>query len=223
LILLVILSSLITACATRNTPKYGWGNYNTDLYKYYAHTITQEDLARNLQVSIQQCEANGKVVPPGLYGEYGYLLYETGHYGEAVGFFQKEHDKWPESRVVMAKMIRNCNAKMTGHKDPKSPSDIEAAQQGTTPPTPIYLLVLKTANIREKANTKCKVVTTVKKGDQLEKMGQSGDWCKVKLPSGQTGWVSINLVKEGARTTPSQPSAAEDYKAGKDAPLNKQE
>ena len=46
-------------------------------------------LARNLQVSIQQCEANGRMVPPGLYGEYGYLLYETGHYGEAVAFFSK--------------------------------------------------------------------------------------------------------------------------------------
>jgi hypothetical protein len=116
LILLVVLFS-ITACA--RTTKYEWGSYDADLHKYYAHSIKQEDLARNLQVSIQQCETNGRMVPPGLYGEYGYLLYETGRYGEAAGFFQKEHDKWPESRVLMAKMIRNCKAKMNPDKESK--------------------------------------------------------------------------------------------------------
>ena len=104
----------VAACVTT---KYEWGNYDTDLYKYYAHSLTQEDLTKHLQVSIQRCEASGRLVPPGLYGEYGYLLYERGLYDEAVQFFQKEQDKWPESRMLMTKMIRNCKAKMNVDQD----------------------------------------------------------------------------------------------------------
>lgn len=123
LILLFVLFSIIACASTR---KYEWGRYDSDLYKYYARSITQEDLARNLQVSIQQCEVSGKLVPPGLYGEYGYMLYETGHYGEAIQFFQKEHDKWPESRFLMTTMIRNCKTKINPEqesKDKEPPKD----------------------------------------------------------------------------------------------------
>lgn len=115
LILFVALFS-ITGCVTT---KYEWGGYNTDLYKYYSHSITQEDLARKLQVTLAECETSGRLVPPGLYGEYGYLLYETGKYDEAVQFFQKEHDKWPESRALMVKMIRNCKTKTNTDQVPQ--------------------------------------------------------------------------------------------------------
>ncbi len=81
---------------------------------------------------------------------------------------------------------------------PQSPSGIEGAKRETsTPPhKPVYLVVLQAANIREEANTKSRVIVTLKKGDQLEKIRESGGWCNVKLPSGQTGWVSKSLVKE---------------------------
>jgi hypothetical protein len=80
----------------------------------------------------------------------------------------------------------------------QSPSGINAAKQETpTPPLkPVYLIVLETANIREEANTKSRVIVTLKKGDQLEKIRESGNWYNVKLPSGQKGWVYKSLVKE---------------------------
>jgi len=203
LILLAVLSSM-AACATGT--KYQWGTYNTDLHKYYSHSITQEELARRLQIAIQRCEADGKIVPPGLYAEYGYLLYEAGQYEEAVQFFQKENDKWPESRPLMAKMIRNCKTKTSPDQGSKS-SKIEAAgQEGLNPASktvlPAYLVVLKSANIREKATTNCRIVASAKKGDQIQKIDESGAWSKVKLASGKTGWISKGLVKEAVQTSP---------------------
>ncbi len=49
----------------------------------------------------------GGRVPPGLYAEYGYALYEAGQANEALIYFGKEKEKWPESAVIMDKMIRN--------------------------------------------------------------------------------------------------------------------
>ncbi len=73
----------------------------------------------------------------------------------------------------------------------QSPSDINPAS-----PKPVYFVVLQTANIREEANTKSRVIVTLKKGDQLEKIRESGNWYNVKLASGKTGWVHRSLVKE---------------------------
>jgi len=58
-------------------------------------------------------------VPPGIYAEYGFALYEKGNFPDAIKFFKLESDKWPESRVLMAKMIRNAE---TCDKQGKQPN-----------------------------------------------------------------------------------------------------
>lgn len=108
---LVIVLAWVTGCATQSS-KYEWGNYNNDLYKYYARSINQDELIVHIKSIVQEGETQGKAVAPGMCAEYAYLLYERGQYNDALGFFQKEHDKWPESRVLMVKMIRNCKAKL---------------------------------------------------------------------------------------------------------------
>ncbi len=62
----------------------------------------------DLKTVVLQAEQAGKRVPPGVYAEYGYALYEEGQYGPAIEYFKKEHEQWPESRVLMEKMIRNA-------------------------------------------------------------------------------------------------------------------
>jgi len=42
----------------------------------------------------------------------------------------------------------------------------------------------------------CKILAIAKKGQRLEKIGESGNWFNVKLASGETGWVFKDLVKE---------------------------
>jgi len=42
-----------------------------------------------------------------LYAEYAFALQETGRTDEAVIYFGKEKEKWPESTVIMDKMLRN--------------------------------------------------------------------------------------------------------------------
>jgi hypothetical protein len=62
-----------------------------------------------------------------MYAEYGYALYEQGKITEAVVYFQKESDKWPESKVFMSKVIAIAQkrAKKPDEKDTKPDNDIK--------------------------------------------------------------------------------------------------
>lgn len=58
------------------------------------------------------------------------------------------------------------------------------------------LVVIKTASIKSEPNTKSKTLIKLKKGTQVDYLGESGKWLNIKLPSGVTGWISNSLVKE---------------------------
>ena len=68
------------------------------------------------------------------------------------------------------------------------------------PPSPapaeIYVITLKNSNVRQEPDLKGKVMTTLKKGTKVEKIGQTGNWVNVKLSSGETGYIFHELVKE---------------------------
>jgi hypothetical protein len=51
------------------------------------------------------------------------------------------------------------------------------------------------ANIRSGAGDNYPVVTTVKQGDKLTVIGESGEWFNVRLENGQQGWTSSRVVK----------------------------
>jgi hypothetical protein len=95
----------LQGCAANR--KYAWGNYDSTLYRHYKNP---QDKAKNLDKlkEILEVAEREDRVPPGLYAEYGYALYETGNISEAIINFEKEKAKWPESNILMEKMIRNA-------------------------------------------------------------------------------------------------------------------
>lgn len=102
---LLFLVILISGCAPK---MYKWNGYDDALYKYYKNPNEREAFVNKINSIITEGE-KADLVPPGVYAEYGYLHYEEGKYAEAIKYFQKEYDKWPESRIFMQKMIRNAN------------------------------------------------------------------------------------------------------------------
>jgi hypothetical protein len=119
-ILLIILISL-SGCASY---KYGWNNYDNTLYQHYKSPDQNEIFEENLKNIVQNDEATGNI-PPGIYAEYGYLLFERGQFNDAKLYFQKEYDKWPESRVFMTKILKITN------------NNIEKSYQKTPEPVPV--------------------------------------------------------------------------------------
>ena len=98
---LIVLS--LSGCAT-NQSLYEWGGYQHDLLKYSKNPGETKKFSEALMVDIQKAEAGHKV-PPGLYAEYGYTLLDAGDVNGAVTYFGKERDRWPESAMLMNKVI----------------------------------------------------------------------------------------------------------------------
>ena len=88
--------------------KYSWGDYDTSLYKYYKDPSKQADYASALEKNIVSAEQNNKRVAPGLYAEYGYMLLQQKRKSEAVVYFRKEQQAWPESSRFMEGMIKTA-------------------------------------------------------------------------------------------------------------------
>jgi hypothetical protein len=51
------------------------------------------------------------------------------------------------------------------------------------------------ANIRSGPGSDYSAVATVKQGDKLTVIGESGEWFNVRLENGQQGWISNRVVK----------------------------
>ncbi len=104
--LALALAAAVSGCASQTV--YHWNGYDEALYRHYRDPAGREAWVEALRTTILEAEQEGRKVPPGLYAEYGYALLEEGKSKEAVVWFEKEKAKWPESRLLMEKMIRNA-------------------------------------------------------------------------------------------------------------------
>ncbi len=98
-----LIVALSAACPSSTL--YRWGDYDEALYQHYRHPEEHQEFVENLTRIILDNEQRGTRVPPGAYAEYGWALYEEGRGQEAIQYFQKESTLWPESSVLMQKMI----------------------------------------------------------------------------------------------------------------------
>lgn len=123
---LAVAALAASGCAGKVTT-YRWGNYDEVLYSHYKHPQERQAYVASLKTIILAAQQEGKTVPPGIYAEYGYALYEEGNAPEAVKYFERERDTWPESRVFMEKMI--ANARRLPPPPPAAPaSELEKAR-----------------------------------------------------------------------------------------------
>lgn len=104
--LAALAASLASGCATQST-HYAWGDYDDALYSLYKDPTPaqHQKYVASLKAIILASEQSGARIPPGIYAEYGYALFEEGNAVDAVAYYRKEMEAWPASRVFMEKMI----------------------------------------------------------------------------------------------------------------------
>lgn len=83
---------------------YGWSGYDYALLKHYKDATGADELATALRKVVVKAEEKGNP-PPGLFADFAFALYEAGQVDEAIIYFQKERDTWPESAVFMTSVI----------------------------------------------------------------------------------------------------------------------
>jgi uncharacterized protein YgiM (DUF1202 family) len=70
---------------------------------------------------------------------------------------------------------------------------------------------VSTLNVRAEASTSAAIIGHARRGERLAVIGDSGDWLRVKLNDGVTGWVSSQLVvREGAAARPRRSGCSPD-------------
>ncbi|MEG0253030.1 MAG: DUF4810 domain-containing protein [Muribaculaceae bacterium] len=107
----ILVASLIfalSACnSTSTTPLYSWNNYENDSYHYYKNQTPKsvESLMKTYEEMIKTPRGSRKVVAPGIYAEYGYLLIQNGKVDEGITMFKNEKHLYPESAAFMDRLI----------------------------------------------------------------------------------------------------------------------
>ena len=133
-LLVLALAASAAGCATAPKTLYAWHGYDDALYLQAKAPQDNEAYLERLKQIIEAAETSQDKVPPGICAEYGYALFTNGQLDDAVTYYEKERDTWPESNVFMEKMIRNT--RQIREARPPSPRDGPPAPLPGTHPAP---------------------------------------------------------------------------------------
>ncbi|NJD05505.1 MAG: DUF4810 domain-containing protein [Methylococcaceae bacterium] len=111
----MVLALSLAGCAKPGL--YDWGDYEDQLADRYA----KEDAAGSelaLREQMARYQTGGRRAPPGLYADYGFLLFRRGEDAGAIAYFEKEKQIYPESRALMDKLIEKVRQKSQPKPEP---------------------------------------------------------------------------------------------------------
>ncbi len=120
------IALLLTGCAQRGL--FYWDDYESSLYeRYVEHNPAQAEVY--LRESIVGAERRNYRVPPGVYADYGFLLFRRGDKQGAIDYFTKEKQLYPEAAALMNKLIERVQMQMAPiEKQPVKTPDSGDAQ-----------------------------------------------------------------------------------------------
>jgi len=105
---LAVGAVVLSGCVARPT-LYTWGSYEEVIYASYATPgkIPPESQLEALEKDYQQARATNKRMPPGWHAHLGYLYYQLGKADQARQELQTEKAEFPESAVLMDRLLAN--------------------------------------------------------------------------------------------------------------------
>ncbi len=89
--------------------------------------------------------------------------------------------------------------RLTYSPAPKESASLSSQVGTASPPRSehrIFLITKKTAGLLEEPSPRSKIILTLKEGSRVEKIGESGEWVKVKIWGKTIGWISKDLIQE---------------------------
>ncbi len=112
-IALLLVPVAFASCATSSSSLYSWYNYEKAVYQYVKKGTpeTQEKLLGEYKRIIARQQALRRVVPPGMYAEYGFLLCRTGRKADGISFLKEEIRLYPESEKYISRIIKQIEEK----------------------------------------------------------------------------------------------------------------
>ena len=108
--LILTLFFIFTGCGKKvEPPLYTWGNYVESSANYGMYGERKEVLEKHLselEKIINESEEKNKRVAPGIYAEYGQILYETNKRKKAKKYFYLEKNTYQESSIFIDRILK---------------------------------------------------------------------------------------------------------------------
>jgi hypothetical protein len=107
LCLVAVLALVATGC--QPAQKYYWGSYEDLVYVSYAEPgkVSPEAQIKILEGDVSFAAAHHKALPPGFQAHLGYLYSKIGNKEAARSNFEAEKRQFPESTVLMDRLLSN--------------------------------------------------------------------------------------------------------------------
>lgn len=112
LFLLLLGSLVLVGCVSQPSALYSWGSYPEQSYLMYSQPQKAAPSAQiaKLEAEIETAKGKNLAVPPGLYAHLGLMYSEQGNMNKAVEYFQLERQVYPESTVLMDRLLKKLGA-----------------------------------------------------------------------------------------------------------------
>lgn len=106
-VLLLALVFLFTGCA-RKEPMYYFGHSSETLYSHKKEPTDETfmQMKQSLEDVIEYSELNGIEIAPGTFANIGYLDLLENKPDQAIAYFKKEKQLYPEATIFMDRMIQ---------------------------------------------------------------------------------------------------------------------
>ena len=116
-----ILCLSMIGCAEKKM--YYFGDYSQTLYSFEKNQ-DEASLVAHQQVLEKIITESGKQntpVPPGIYAELGFILIKKNQPKEAIYFFQAEAKQYPESEILMKRLVQMAEKREGSDSPPSIP------------------------------------------------------------------------------------------------------
>ncbi len=94
---------LASGCAVKDKRTYYWGQYENIVYGHHLKTdeFSAHTQIETLSKDIEQAQASGKPVAPGVYAHLGMLYASIGNIDSALDSLNAEKKHFPESHILI--------------------------------------------------------------------------------------------------------------------------
>jgi len=106
--LIILTTTVVLASCSTETQLYNWEKYDQSSYAYLKNKDDKsaEKLLANYDKMIKRQNQQRKIVPPGVYADYGFILIERGKASEGKDMLEKEMQLYPESKIFIDRIIK---------------------------------------------------------------------------------------------------------------------
>lgn len=135
----VCIIACLCAVGCGEKKQYEWCDYSNTYYDVTKKDCTETQIKHKSELEriVETSAKKNLPVPPGIYAEYGFLVFKSGKPKDALGWYAKERELYPESAVFVEMLSRAAQRQIDQEEKPQAEQPLnlpETNQSGQAAP-----------------------------------------------------------------------------------------